>query len=91
MVQAVQALRIPHAGTETGYVTISAGTAAFTSLANLNNPLELVRRADQALYKAKTEGRGRAAEYEPGLAGDLHSPYGPPLAQDMERFIKSRA
>jgi len=85
---AVRALRIPHAGSDAGLVTVSCGAAAFTGVQDLNNPLELVRRADQALYRAKTEGRDRVARFDPGL--DQANPYPAPLMPDMGRFIKSR-
>ena len=87
----IRMLRIPHAGSETGFLTASCGTAAFTGLHDLNNPLDLVRRADQALYKAKSDGRDRVCAFEPGLANDLRDPYGPAVTHDIERIIKSRA
>jgi diguanylate cyclase (GGDEF)-like protein len=88
--EAVRALRIPHLGTDSGLVTVSCGAAAFTSVQDLNNPLELARRADQALYRAKTEGRDRVARFEPGMGNDKASPYPAPPMTDMDRFIKSR-
>jgi len=88
--KAVRGLRIPHQGSETGFVTVSCGTAVFAGLHDLNNPLDLVRRADQALYKAKSDGRDRVCPYEPGLNGDLRDPYGPAVSHDMERILKSR-
>ncbi len=90
ILEAVQALRIPHAGSETGVLTISCGAAAFTGVADLNNPQELVRRANQALYKAKTDGRDRVIKFDKTLNGDPREFYSQPVAQDMERFIKSR-
>jgi diguanylate cyclase (GGDEF)-like protein len=88
ILETVQVLRIAHEGSETGFVTISCGTAAFTGLQDLNNPFELVRRADQALYMAKTEGRNRVRKFEPSMGVDLHDPYGPPVVQDLEWLAK---
>ncbi len=87
--ETVQALRIAHSGDETGFLTVSCGAAAFTSLADVNNPQELVRRAGLALDKAKTEGRNRVARFEPSLNGDLYDFHNPPPPLDMERLIKN--
>jgi diguanylate cyclase (GGDEF)-like protein len=89
--EAVRALRIPHAGSETGFVTISCGAAAFTGVQDLNNPLDLVRRADQALYRAKNDGCDRVVRFEAVVANDKASPYPAPIVPDMGRFIKSRS
>ena len=43
----------------------SIGTAAFHDAAEATS--EILRRADVALYEAKTSGRGRLIEYEPSL------------------------
>jgi diguanylate cyclase (GGDEF)-like protein len=92
ILEAVQSLKIPHQGSETGYLSISCGAAAFTGLADLNNPLDLVRRADQALYKAKSDGRDRVVKFELVLNADLRDPYGPPPSTpDIERALKSQA
>jgi diguanylate cyclase (GGDEF)-like protein len=56
MRQSVASLRLPHAHNGAGYVTISLGGA--TCVPNSReNPLELVRAADDALYAAKDAGR----------------------------------
>lgn len=48
---------------ETFPVTLSAGISLFPSLAR--DPVELIRQADQALYRAKDTGRNRIALYDP--------------------------
>lgn len=52
---AVEALQIPHAGG--GIVTVSAGVAGLEQ--GSSGPEELFELADQALYRAKQEGRNR--------------------------------
>jgi diguanylate cyclase (GGDEF)-like protein/PAS domain S-box-containing protein len=57
---AVGALGVPHLGNLAGTtVTISIGTATRTAASLLAGPDDLVRAADQALYKAKQTGRDR--------------------------------
>jgi len=65
----VAGLRIPHSANEArGLVTISGGvaTAAATIGGTLKMPEGLVRAADAALYKAKSQGRNRIATAPPG-------------------------
>jgi diguanylate cyclase (GGDEF)-like protein len=88
LLETVQVLRMEHEGSETGFVTISCGTAAFTGLQGLNNPFELVRRADRALYMAKNEGRNRVRKFDLSMNLDLQDPYGPPVVQDLEWLAK---
>jgi diguanylate cyclase (GGDEF)-like protein/PAS domain S-box-containing protein len=92
ILDAVRGLKIPYEGSETGYLSISCGAAAFTGLADLNNPLDLVRRADQALYKAKSDGRDRVVKFEVVLNADLRDPYGPPppSVPEIDQALKSR-
>jgi diguanylate cyclase (GGDEF)-like protein/PAS domain S-box-containing protein len=60
LVEAVQALRLPHPGNPERIVTISCGAAAFEPAQDIHQAARLVERADQALYKAKRAGRNRA-------------------------------
>ena len=54
--QLIQSIAIPHAKTDLGIVTVSVGVA-YLSPSNQQDPLELVRQADAALYRAKLAGR----------------------------------
>jgi diguanylate cyclase (GGDEF)-like protein len=54
--RAIWALNYPNPGTETGFVTISAGVSVATTGFD---PNEMLRRADAALYKAKQAGRNQ--------------------------------
>lgn len=60
---AVEALRITHrhSGTDLGVVSISAGVATRVPARSQSDSAELVRQADEALYKAKQGGRNRVA------------------------------
>jgi diguanylate cyclase len=55
---AVQALRLVHESSEAGVVTISIG-AAQCPRGDRTDPADAIRRADQALYVAKAQGRNR--------------------------------
>lgn len=61
---AVRALEIPHSGSPTGFVSLSAGIHACAPTAAGPSPDELVRCADLALYRAKASGRNRIVLYE---------------------------
>jgi len=62
----VAALAEPFAvGGQSARVSASIGVAIFP--ANADNPLDLVRNADMALYRAKREGRGLARFYEAAM------------------------
>ncbi len=61
--QAIAALAIPHAQSEVKeYVTLSLGVAAIIPTLD-QQPEELIAQADQALYRAKHQGRDRAIAY----------------------------
>lgn len=56
---ALQALALPHPGSELGCVTLSVGVAAELPTQG-STPEGLLKRADDALYRAKAQGRNQA-------------------------------
>ena len=55
----VEALKIPHEKSDiNSFVTISVGVALIVPNQNMS-PIDLIKSADQALYRAKEEGRNR--------------------------------
>lgn len=58
LIESMERLCIPHPHSPTGYLTISIGAASVIASAN-NDPMALIEGADQALYRAKREGRNR--------------------------------
>ncbi|WP_428827669.1 diguanylate cyclase [Azonexus sp. IMCC34842] len=60
---AIHQLNIPHSASQLGRVTLSIGIAAATPDAG-NSAEELIKAADQALYKAKDEGRDRVCRFD---------------------------
>ena len=54
---AVRALRLPHAASEFGIVTVSIGVATLLPDATTNSARDLIQKADEALYAAKNGGR----------------------------------
>lgn len=58
MKQAVEQLGLPHDNSPFGHLTASFGIASATPMPE-GAPLALLNAADQALYKAKNEGRNR--------------------------------
>jgi len=61
---AISSLAIPHAGNESGMVTVSAGVDAFIPVREVNRPINLIEGSDQALYAAKRSGRDRVCRNE---------------------------
>jgi diguanylate cyclase (GGDEF)-like protein len=62
VVSAVRGARLPHEAPEAGpFITVSVGTATAEPNAGLSLA-HLLTRTDQALYRAKTAGRDRAAD-----------------------------
>jgi diguanylate cyclase (GGDEF)-like protein len=61
--RAVEDLRIPHEKNAPGVATISVGVAAL-SAGEPKSTDDLLREADEALYRAKESGRNRVVSYE---------------------------
>lgn len=59
--KAVEAVSIIYSGSKLPPVTISGGVAAFP--ADAKSPQDLLTAADQALYRAKADGRNRMCRY----------------------------
>ncbi|KAA0014539.1 diguanylate cyclase [Billgrantia pellis] len=65
LLRAVSDLGLPHATSPTGrHVTVSIGVAAHVP-GQLTTPADIMRAADQALYRAKAGGRNRIHAYHP--------------------------
>jgi len=55
----IEALKIAHSSSSASkYVTISLGVATITPIKN-SRPEEIIKKADQALYQAKQEGKNQ--------------------------------
>lgn len=61
--ESIKHLSLHERGQTLGTITVSAGVASYP--ANADTPEELVRHADEALYRAKKAGRDRVVIYEP--------------------------
>jgi diguanylate cyclase (GGDEF)-like protein len=55
----VNALRIAHASSDEGVVTVNIGVITKSQAGAFASPSELIESADQALYSAKKKGRNR--------------------------------
>ncbi|MFY0611140.1 MAG: diguanylate cyclase [Hyphomicrobiaceae bacterium] len=67
--KAVEAVSIIYSGGKLPRVTISGGVAAFP--ANAKSPQDLLAAADQALYKAKANGRNKMCKYIDSSEGNV--------------------
>lgn len=59
ILQTVRGLQLNHAGSDTGYVTLSAGAHVMHADHPALRAQALIQAADQALYMAKSQGRNR--------------------------------
>ncbi len=82
---AVRREALVHAGSEKGIVTVSIGVASTSEIDAPTGPEELVRRADQALYAAKTAGRDRVRTAHADGAAGLR-----PLTDDVRAAPRGR-
>jgi diguanylate cyclase (GGDEF)-like protein len=57
--RAMEAKALPHEASAFGHVSISVGVAAVTPMPS-KSPSELLKKADEALYLAKSQGRNHA-------------------------------
>ncbi|OYV36773.1 MAG: hypothetical protein B7Z80_14660 [Rhodospirillales bacterium 20-64-7] len=69
--ETVHGLALGHAGRSSGLLTVSCGAAAFAGVDDLYNPLELVRRAVQALAEASASGGDRVSAFRPEVLADV--------------------
>ena len=56
---AVAALQIEHSQSDHGFLSVSVGATACRVLAQSGSPTLIIRKADEALYEAKRNGRNR--------------------------------
>lgn len=64
----VRSLQIEHAASEMGVVTISVGVACYDGSERSMSSVELIGRADEALYLAKSGGRDRAVAWKSDIS-----------------------
>ncbi|WP_081377241.1 diguanylate cyclase [Rhizobium etli] len=62
-VTGLRALEIPHAGSEFRFVTASVGVSTKQSSSSELVSSELIKRADDALYDAKHNGRNQVSAW----------------------------
>jgi diguanylate cyclase (GGDEF)-like protein len=71
--RAIIAMEIQHAGNPLGIVTISAGVSAMIPEQGIDQPVDLIQKADRALYAAKKAGRNQVSRVPPTLLPDQRS------------------
>jgi diguanylate cyclase (GGDEF)-like protein len=69
--------------TSVGHVWVTA-CAGISSTSRARPPLELLRRADVAMYQSKAQGSGRSTAFRP-------EPYEPPAARPVDMLDRLRA
>lgn len=72
----LRGLKIPHTGSDKGFVTASVGVAVFARGTVPADATRLVTRADEALYVAKRDGRDGVRFWEPSRPRIVHSDSG---------------
>lgn len=55
MIKVIKNLNIPHEKSPYGFITISAGITEYNN--TFNSPEEIIKVADEKLYRAKGKGR----------------------------------
>jgi diguanylate cyclase (GGDEF)-like protein len=81
---AVREAAIPHDASAAGLITVSIGAAAHVPTGDDDAPADLVAAADQALYRAKRDGRDRVAT---ATLADQKAGQGAPTASDEQHCV----
>lgn len=63
--KAIEHLMIAHAQSIIGHVSINAGVAMLTNIISSNRAEDMIARADQVLYRAKSDGQNRVVTSVP--------------------------
>jgi diguanylate cyclase (GGDEF)-like protein/PAS domain S-box-containing protein len=71
ILESIRALRIKHQKSPERIVTVSCGVATVEGATELSQQIALIESADQALYRAKTDGKNRASYFCNSLAKAL--------------------
>lgn len=73
LLETIHSLAVPHPRSPFGRVTLSIGISCAHGKRNAADPDDLVRLADQALYRAKDDGRNRFATAPVSITGPVHA------------------